>query len=133
MSEKTNIINISNYDDFIERFNSNNKFFIKFHAEWCRPCKILESTIDSMPSKADFIIFNVNIDNFVKIADVFNVSSIPHIVYIERKDEKMPSKFDTADIIAFMQGVKHEKVQHEYDSSKMYQKMKSLIAREINI
>lgn len=62
---------------------------IDFFASWCGPCQRLSPIIDELAEeyagKVD--IYKVNVDDEQELAAIFNVRSIPTLVYIPLNDE----------------------------------------------
>lgn len=75
-------------------------YLVDFYADWCGPCKMLGSVLESM----DLNIIKVNTDKFPELATKFGVMSIPTVVIYKDKEEKTKfigfrSKEDIEDII----------------------------------
>jgi thioredoxin 1 len=70
------------------QFEGRRPAIIDFWAEWCPPCKMISPILEDLASqytgKVD--IFKVNADEQPEIASVFNVLSLPSLVYIPLKD-----------------------------------------------
>lgn len=62
---------------------------VDFFAEWCGPCKMLSPVLESLaPSyEGKFEVIKVNIDEHSDIAQQYNVTSIPTIVFIKEGQE----------------------------------------------
>lgn len=64
--------------------NSPVPVLVDFYADWCGPCRMLGPTLDRLA--AEFSgrarIVKVNIDQEPELANRFNVSSIPNLVFI---------------------------------------------------
>lgn len=62
---------------------------VDFYASWCRPCQMLSPIVDEMAEEyADKVdIYKVNVDDEQELAAIFNVRSIPTLVYIPLNDE----------------------------------------------
>jgi len=57
---------------------------IDFYTDWCRPCKMLSPLIESASEKysGKIVIYKVNIDKEPELAQLFNIQSIPTILFI---------------------------------------------------
>ncbi len=57
---------------------------IDFNASWCGPCQRIAPILEELASEYadDIVIYKVDIDNNRRLAEYFNVSSIPAILYI---------------------------------------------------
>lgn len=60
---------------------------LKFYAEWCGPCKGLSMVIKGAADKITTPIEEVNIDENLMMAQIFNIRSVPTMVLVD-KDEK---------------------------------------------
>lgn len=60
---------------------------VDFYAEWCGPCKMLGSVLESME---DVDIIKVNVDEHPELATQYGIMSVP--VLIAFKDGKETSK-----------------------------------------
>lgn len=60
---------------------------VDFYADWCGPCKMLGSVLETM----DLNVVKVNTDKFPGLAQKFGVMSIPTVIIYKNKEEK--SKF----------------------------------------
>lgn len=73
---------ISSYDELLTLINREQKpIIIKFSASWCGPCKMITPVFKQYaesPRYKDAIIFvEVDVDQSPKIAEKFNVTSMP--------------------------------------------------------
>jgi len=57
---------------------------VDFYADWCRPCRMLASTLDRLAEEfsGKVRIIKVNINQDPSLASQFHVSSIPHLMYL---------------------------------------------------
>lgn len=64
-------------------FKGTKPVVIDFYADWCRPCKtiapILEELAQEYSGKVNF--YRVNIDNEAELAQAFNITSIPVVIF----------------------------------------------------
>ena len=79
----TNIIADIN-NDGQWKYKGNRPAVIDFYATWCQPCRMmapeLEAVAKEYQGKVDF--FRVDIDDEQRLADYFDINSIPTLLYI---------------------------------------------------
>ena len=65
-------------------FKGKRPAFIDFYAKWCGPCQRLSPIIDELAEEYDgrVDIYKVDVDAEPDLAKLFNVRSIPTLVYI---------------------------------------------------
>jgi len=114
--EEYKVITITQ-DEFIEKvfdykknkdwvFKGNKPVIVDFYADWCAPCKMLAPILDELQKdyKDKIQIYKVNTDKNRELSSVFNVSSIPTILFIPMNDNPsmqrgLMSKGDLENII----------------------------------
>jgi len=64
---------------------SNGVYLVDFYAEWCGPCKMLGSVLETLEN--DINIIKVNVDEYGELASRFKVMSIPHLVFFKNGKE----------------------------------------------
>ena len=78
-------------DEFIENFSdenfedikSNIPSVIKFTAEWCGPCKMMNTTLEKLEKENTNVnFFQIDVDEEIKLAEVFKIRSIPTTLFI---------------------------------------------------
>ena len=74
--------------------------FVKFGAEWCGPCKLLDKTFDTVIKENNSItVQKYDIDENSELADKYNVASVPTVLvyrdggYVGKFVGAMPPKF----------------------------------------
>lgn len=57
---------------------------IDFYAEWCRPCKMVAPIMEELAQeyKGKVVIYKVNTDKERELSSLFQIRSIPSILYI---------------------------------------------------
>lgn len=71
----------------LENLVSNGIYIVDFYADWCGPCKMMGSVLESM---SDVNIIKVNTDLHPDLAREFGIMSIPTLVFF--KDGKNVKK-----------------------------------------
>jgi thioredoxin len=76
---------------------------IDFYADWCKPCKMVAPIMDELADYYDgkVIIYKVNTDKEKELASVFQVNSIPSILFapMEGKPAMQPGALAKEDYI----------------------------------
>lgn len=62
--------------------NSEKITIIDFYAAWCQPCKAITKQLVALDTQK-YNIIKVDIDKYPEIAEHYNVSAIPHILYFK--------------------------------------------------
>lgn len=59
---------------------------IDFYADWCRPCKMVAPIMEDLAKeyKGRVVIYKVNTDKEKDLASIFQIRSIPSILYIPK-------------------------------------------------
>ena len=88
-SDKVPELTNGEFDDFIK----SGTVFIDFFAEWCMPCLMMAPIIDDLSEefKGKIKFGKVNVDESTKLAQKFEVTSIPTFVVF--KDGKKIGQF----------------------------------------
>jgi thioredoxin 1 len=86
------VIDFKAEDDFdkVIQDNKDKPIFVDFYADWCGPCKKLGPQIDKVVEELQCVLIKVNVDENYKLAEKFNISSIPKVVLYkngEKADE----------------------------------------------
>ncbi|MCI8393992.1 MAG: thioredoxin [Bacilli bacterium] len=64
-------------EEKLENLVQDGTHIVDFYADWCGPCKMLGSVLESME---DVSIIKVNVDEHPELATKFGVMSIPTII-----------------------------------------------------
>ena len=64
-------------DSFL-RVNQDKTVLVKFFAEWCVPCKVLQRNIEGLQKeKTDLVVVEIDVDKFPELQSDFQVYSLP--------------------------------------------------------
>ena len=78
-------VNENNYDEIK---NSEKIILLDFYADWCGPCRMVSPIVDEIAKEnPDYLVGKINVDNEPKLAQDFDVSSIP--VLLVMRDGKI--------------------------------------------
>lgn len=79
-------INKDNFQN--EVINSESTVLLDFYADWCGPCRMVSPIVDEIAKEnPDYLVGKINVDNEPKLAQDFDVSSIP--VLLVMRDGKI--------------------------------------------
>lgn len=71
------------------KFNGSLPCIIDFYADWCGPCKrvapIMEELAKQYKGRVNF--YKINVDNNPEVAQVFQVNSIPAVLFVPLNDK----------------------------------------------
>ena len=77
----TKHVTSGNYEE--EILDSTKPVLIDFYADWCGPCQMLKPVIEQISEEAEHTkIVKINIDEEPQLAGMFQVMSIPTLVYM---------------------------------------------------
>lgn len=64
---------------------------IKFSAQWCMPCKLMEKSMEIVKDELEkrVEVVEVDIDELGDLADKFNITAVPTLILIGKKDIKV--------------------------------------------
>jgi len=66
------------------------KIILDFYAPWCPPCKVTGENLKKLDNYKGVKIYKINIDEDKELAALFNVTSIPTLVFV--KDSMIVNK-----------------------------------------
>lgn len=68
---------------------ANGKVVIDFSAEWCGPCKMLAPILEEVSEElTDISFFNVDIDESMRLAAEYRITSVPSLLLLEDGEKK---------------------------------------------
>ena len=88
---------IPKYDSEISKLlKTDSNVILDFYANWCGPCKVVSKAFDEVKKENIFkniTLIKINIEKFDKLAGVYNIKSLPTVVFTsdvtgERKNLK---------------------------------------------
>lgn len=62
---------------------------LKFHAEWCGPCKAMTALIENIREQIKIPIEEINVDHDVHTRAKYSIRSIPTFVLLNDADEEI--------------------------------------------
>ena len=74
-------------------FNGDQPVIIDFYADWCRPCKIVAPIMEELSKeyKGKVRIYKVNTDEQRELAGLFNINSIPAVLFVPKNGKPQMS------------------------------------------
>lgn len=76
------MLELNNYDHFVELINTHNFVVVDFYAPWCGPCKVLTPELEKLSQKYNSVQFvKVNVDDNDELAQEHLITSIPCIYF----------------------------------------------------
>ena len=79
-SVPTESIQLTDQQDIEDVVTSYDVVLVDFYADWCGPCQMMESTIESLASQTDAAVLKVNIDRFQHLAAQYGVQGVPTLL-----------------------------------------------------
>jgi thioredoxin len=71
------------------KYLGNTPAIVDFYADWCRPCRSISPILEELASEygVKLKVYKVNTDNNQRVANAFNIRSIPSILFITASGE----------------------------------------------
>ena len=69
---------------------------IDFYADWCRPCRQLSPKLEEVAERYanQLVVYKVNVDESPLLANLFNVKSIPMVLFVPLNEQPYQSLGD---------------------------------------
>ncbi len=72
------------------KFAGNKPAIIDFYADWCGPCKVVAPILEELSAEyPDIVIYKVNTEVEEELSSVFQIRSIPSILFIPMEGQPM--------------------------------------------
>ena len=64
---------------------------IDFYADWCGPCRKVAPIMEKLANEYDgkLLVYKINVDHEKELATVFQIQSIPTVLFIPKKGQPM--------------------------------------------
>jgi thiol-disulfide isomerase/thioredoxin len=72
----------------LEKIINHKNIILKFYAEWCKNCNLINEDLKNYSEKYNFMIININIDNNESLMDHYEISKLPTIIINEYNNNK---------------------------------------------
>ena len=83
----TNLIKLSNMEEWEKLYNSDKGLVIDFTATWCGPCKMISPIFNALSEKFNNLIFvKVDVDEFEELVSRMDISAMPTFKCILNKN-----------------------------------------------
>ncbi len=104
------IITIKDKQEFDTVIASNDCVVVDFFAEWCGPCKRMNSVFeDVVLDMPNITIAKIDVDQHGALAEQYNVRSLPSF-FLFQKGQQTSTKIGSMDKSAFIQWIKDQGV-----------------------
>lgn len=90
LTKETFVEKIFDYENDKEwKFKGELPAIIDFYADWCQPCKMVAPVLEKLSDeyKGKVNIFKVDTEDQRELAQVFQITSIPSILFIPKDDK----------------------------------------------
>ncbi len=72
------------------KFKGDKPAIIDFYADWCGPCKVVAPILEELSNEyPDIVIYKVNTEIEQELSYVFQIRSIPSILFIPKEKQPM--------------------------------------------
>lgn len=90
---------VRSMNDYIKRVEAadNKLIVLDFYANWCGPCKAMDSTVKALARKyaSKAVVLKVDVDKFEELTERYKVRSMPTFVFL--KSNRRVASFSGAD------------------------------------
>lgn len=102
--------------EFEELIKQDTLTVIDFSATWCMPCRMLKPILERVADKVeDVAIYNIDIDEFEKVAQRYRIFSVPTLVAFRegKKVDSLVGLNSLEEIVDFIERCKTAKLPDE--------------------
>lgn len=82
------MIEITSSQQLKELISVNKLVIVDFWAKWCMPCKFMLPILEEISKEKNITIIKVNIDDYISIANEYNVNSLPTLLFYKNNELK---------------------------------------------
>jgi len=69
-------------------YDGEETYVIDFYADWCEPCKKMDTILSNISSVyTDIKFFRVNVEDESELSEMFNITSLPTIIIASKNNE----------------------------------------------
>lgn len=83
-SSRPTVMTLASTDDISKCVAEHSKLVIKFTAEWCGPCKMIEPKARAIAEEFGFAYAHVDVDNVPDAVEAYDISGMPTFVFFIR-------------------------------------------------
>lgn len=79
--------------EHLNQFAASGNVILDFYADWCNPCKRFSPIFDAIAAQMpQFTFIKINRDSFRDLAQLYNITSIPTLIFL--RDGKEIGRYD---------------------------------------
>lgn len=105
----SSMIEITSFDQFSSEVTTSSiPVFIEFYASWCGPCRHINPKLQQYAGalQGKCKILKVNVQTVGKVADLYNIRSMPTLVSVSREGKEIERRSGASEILSFLDSLK---------------------------